>query len=170
MSTDNYHKMIRKLRNERYDVGKVYGADGVDTIEEVIELEEDYYIPQRFRDEERSDVAQEIFDIAEGSCIEHLMESAEIPGGIPVLSMEKDLTASQEIAMKEQNEEKTADLVDHIDMGGLIGLMTRNWKALKELTPTEIRNAMKNVYGEINPAVVEAAVDTALHVVRAEAA
>ena len=65
-------------------------------------------------------------------------------------------------------EDETAELVETVDIGQLIGLMTRNWEALKELTPTEIRNAMKNVYSEVDEIVMEAAVDTALYVVRAD--
>ena len=167
----DHFEMIKELRDERYDVDAVYIGDfkpEKDTIEEVIALEKDHYVPQRFRDEDKEIIAQEIFDIADGECLAHLMDTAENPGGIPVLSIVRDLTESQEIAMLiEVAEDQTADLVDHVDMGRLIGLMSRNWKELKKLTVAEIRNAMKNVYCEVDPVVMEAAIDTALYVVRA---
>lgn len=118
--------------------------------------------------EEKSDMVQEIYDIADSTYIGHLMDTAE--NEVPVFSMEKDLTphkeADVEILLIET--EETADVVEHMNMGELIGMMGRNWKALKELTNTEIRNAMINIYSDKDPVVVEAAVDTALYLVRAE--
>lgn len=166
MSEKNYHDMIKKLRDERVDVEAVYIGEfqpEKDTIEEVVEnvvqLDEPY-IPQRFRDETKEEIAKEIFEIAESACIEHLMSTAETE--IPVYSMEKHYTLTEETEVR-------SDHVDHVDMGELIGLMGRNWKELKQLTLTEIRNAMKHIYCEVDEVVMEAAIDTALHVVRAGA-
>lgn len=163
-----YHDMIKELRDERYDVDEVYigGKDPKDTIEEVI-VEEERYVPQRFRPEGASEIVKEICDIADSTLIGLQMEGG-VGAGVPICSIKKDLTESQEIRLLiEVPEDETAELVGHVDMGKLIGLMQRNWKELKKLTFTEIRNAMKNVYCEVDPVVMEAAIDTAMHVVRA---
>lgn len=164
MGKDNkqeYHDMIKELRDQRYDVEEVY-IGGKDT-------PKDSYVPQRFRPEGASEIVQEIHDIADSTLIGLQMEGG-VGAAIPICSMKKDFTESQEVRMLiEVAEDKTAEVVETVDMGQLIALMIRNWKALKELTPTEIRNAMKNVYGEVDEVVMEAAVDTALYVVRAEA-
>ena len=162
MSKDKqeYHDMIKELRDQRYDVEEVYigGNDNKDT-----------YIPQRFRPEGASEIVQEIHDIADSTLIGLQMEGG-VGAGIPVCSIKRELTESQEVRMLiEVAENETAEVVETVDMGQLIALMTRNWTALKELTHTEIRNAMNNVYGEVDEVVMEAAVDTALYVVRAEA-
>lgn len=171
MSKKDYHEMIKELRDERVDVDAVYIGDfkpDKETVEEVMEeviILEDPYVPQRFRDEDKEEIAQEIYDIADSTVLGHLMDTAEQE--VPIFSMKKDLIVGEEMVLLLETEE-TAELVDHVDMGELIGLMGRNWKALKELTNTEIRNAMISIYGSVNPVVVEAAIDTALHVVRAE--
>lgn len=174
MSKKDYHDMIKQLRDERVDVDKVYIGDfkpEKDTIEEVIEdviVLEEPYVPQRFRDEDKETIAQEIHDIADSAVFAHLMDTAEKE--VPVFSMKKDLAPHKEEDMEILliETEETADVVDYIDMGELVGLMSRNWKALKELTNTQIRNAMINIYSDKESVVVEAAVDTALYLVRAE--
>ena len=168
MPKKEYHDMIKELRDERVDVDAVYIGDfkpEKDTIEEVIEeviILGDPYVPQRFRDEDKEEIAQEIYDIADSTVLGHLMDTAEQE--VPVFSMKRELTFP-----KEHKEEAVAEVIDYVDMGELIGLMQRNWKELGKLTMTEIRNAMVNVYCEVNDVVVEAAVDTALHVIRANA-
>ena len=172
MSKQDHYDMIKRLRDERYDVDKVYlgdEADPKDTIEEIIEKDLYYDADEEPKDVLPKDkISQEIFDIADGAVFAHLMDTAEKE--IPVFSMKKDLTPSKEEDMEILliETEETADVVDYIDMGELIGMMSRNWKALKELTNTEIRNAMINIYSDKEPIVVEAAVDTALYLVRAE--
>ncbi len=165
-----YHDMIKELRDERYDVDEVYigGKDCKDPIEEVI-VEEEHYVPQRFRPEGASEIVKEICDIADSTLLGLQMEGG-VGAGVPICSIKKNLSESQEVRMLiEVAEDETAELVETVDIGQLIGLITRNWEALKELTPTEIRNAMKNVYSEVDEVVMEAAVDTALYVVRADA-
>ena len=151
MSKEGYHKMIKELRDERYDVDEVYigGKDSKDTIEKEIDMTE------------KNEIAREIGEIADSMILSIEMEA---DNQIPVYSMEKDLSDSQAIELL-LNE--TAEVVATVDMSGLIALMTRNWEALKELTYTEIRNAMKNVYSEVDEVVMEAAIDTAMYVVRA---
>lgn len=151
MSKEAYHDMIKQLRDERYDVGKVYlgGKDDKDTIEKEIDMTE------------KTEIVREIGEIADSMILGIEMEA---DNQIPVYSMEKELSDSQAIDLL-LNE--TAEVVATVDMSGLIALMTRNWKALKELTYTEIRNAMKNVYSEVDEVVMEAAIDTAMYVVRA---
>lgn len=172
MSTEqeNYHELIKKLRDERVDVETVYiGGQKPDTdtletvIEDIIEVEPEYYVPQRFRQEpekevDRDAIVQEICEIADSACFAFEMDNAEPE--IPVYSQEKHLTLTQE-------EGEVSEVVQHIDMGELIGLMQRNWKELKKLTLTEIRNAMINIYSDKDSVAVEAAVDTALHLIRA---
>ncbi|NOQ49882.1 MAG: hypothetical protein GQ553_04395 [Nitrosomonadaceae bacterium] len=174
MSDKDYHEMIEELRDERVDVDAVYIGDfkpEKDTIEEVIDeviVLKDPYIPQRFRDEDKEEIAQEIFEIADSTLVGHLMDTAECQGGIPIMSIKKDLSVNDDILMIEW--EATSDIMEHVDLMVLSGLMHRNWGAFDQMTTTEIIAGITVFYPDNDPAVIEAAIYSLLFVVQAERA
>ena len=172
MSDKDYHDMIKELRDERVDVDAVYIGDfkpEKDTIEEVIDeviVLEEPYVPQRFRDEDKDDIAREINEIADSALFAHLMDTAEEQ--IPVCSMRKNLGPQADVLLLEWD--ATSDIMEHVDLMELSGLLHRNWGAFDQMTADEIIAGIKVFYPNNDPAIVEAAVYSLLFVVQAERA
>ena len=162
-------ELIKKLRDERYDVDEVYiggNDDPVDIPEEVIVVEEDLYIPQRFREEDHSDIAQEIFEIADSTILAHLMDTAD--DAVPVYSMKKNLGPQADIQLLEWD--AVSDIMEHVDLMELSSLMHRNWGAFDQMVSDEIIAGISVFYPDNDPGIIEAAIYSLLFAVQAERA